>query len=70
MKAPAMEALELAKKLGATAAKFHYYHRAAHEVAFESSRLKACSGEESQDFVVNVIVDRKRGLGLEEPNIK
>ena len=61
MKAPAMEALELAKKLGATAAKFHYYHRAAHEVAFESSRLKACSGEESQDFVVNVIVDRKRG---------
>ncbi len=61
MKAPALEALELAKKLGATAAKFGYIHGLAHEVSFEASRLKTCAGEEKQDYSITVVVDHKWG---------
>ena len=61
MKAPALEALEQAKKLGATAATFGYLHHAHHDVSFESGRLKACSGEEKQDYSVIVVVNRRWG---------
>ncbi|MBR4674646.1 MAG: TldD/PmbA family protein [Victivallales bacterium] len=61
MKAPALEALELAKKLGATAAKFGYIHGISHDVSFESSRLKACSGEEKQDYSITVVVNHRSG---------
>ena len=61
MKAPALEALEQAKKLGATAAKFGYVHGVSHEVSFESSRLKACSGEEKQEYSITVVVNHRWG---------
>ena len=61
MKAPAMEALNLAKRLGATAAKFSYVHSLSREVSFESSRLKTCSGEETQDYAITVVVNHRWG---------
>ena len=61
MKAPAMEALEQAQKLGATAAKFSYIHNASHDVSFESGRLKTCSGEETQDYSITVVVNHRWG---------
>ena len=61
MKAPALEALEQAKKLGATAAKFGYIHTASHDVSFESGRLKSCSGEETQDYSITVVINHKWG---------
>ena len=61
MKAPAMEALDLAKRLGATAAKFNYFHSASHDVSFEANRLKSCSGEDTQDYSITVIVNHRRG---------
>ncbi len=59
-----MEALELAKSLGASAASVAYSHNDSRSVSFESNRLKGAGAAERQSYAVNVVVKRRRGTAI------
>ncbi len=56
-----MEGLELAGKLGASAASVAYSHAKSEGISFESNRLKAGGSSESQCYSVSVVVNHRRG---------
>ena len=53
--------LELAEKLGASAARITFNHNESRGCSFESGRLKSTEGEEAMGYHVMVIVDGHRG---------
>lgn len=56
-----MDALEQAKRLGASAATITYSHSQSQGISFEANRLKEGAASDSQDFGIAVVVNHRRG---------
>ena len=56
-----MDALEQAKRLGASAATITYSHSQSQGISFEANRLKEGVASDSQEYGVAVVVNHKRG---------
>ena len=56
-----LDALEQARKLGASAASIAYSHSQSSDISFEANRLKEGAASESQYFNVSVVVNHRGG---------
>jgi PmbA protein len=61
MKDHLQKGLETARRLGASAAKFGFYHEEKTDCRFEAGRLKDTGGRESISYSVEVLVNRRKG---------
>lgn len=64
MKPCMLEALDLAKSLGASAASVMYVHDNSRSVSFEANRLKSCSAAESQSYSISMVINHRRGVAV------
>ncbi|MBQ7651897.1 MAG: hypothetical protein IJS15_13110, partial [Victivallales bacterium] len=56
-----LDALEQAKRLGASAASIVYSHSNSSGISFEANRLKEGAASDSQDFGISVVVNHRGG---------
>ncbi|UCG81292.1 MAG: hypothetical protein JSV60_03170, partial [Desulfobacterales bacterium] len=61
MKDPLQKGLEVAKRLGATAAKLAFNHAEKTDCRFEAGRLKDTGGRETLSYSVEVLVGGRKG---------
>ena len=59
-----MDALEQAKRLGASAAGIIYSHQKDYGISFEANRLKAGAASESQSYAIDVVVNHRCGSAV------
>jgi PmbA protein len=61
MKDPLQKGLDTARRMGASAVKFAFYHQEETDCRFEAGRLKDTGGRESVSYSVEVLVNRRKG---------